>query len=272
MKTLPLLRRHGAALLAAAALAGCLTPAQAQVMPALYAEVQGALATFEELVLPDPGGSLLEGLVSSGGIWFGERFAGQELSVRLAPRPGSVAQDWFDDLSFGVPLAGLALLPGANGANLGGYDYADAHGQALAGMGPQNPDGSDPFGFGAVSARFAAPVSALGLQIREADGGAGWLRLYREDGALIDTVHFPALSDGFFAFARPGGVADIAGFSLYHADTYYGIAIDNVRAGALLPIPEPGTAALWAAGLLGLAVSRWRRRPAAPAPAGPTGG
>jgi hypothetical protein len=261
MKNLPPLRRHGAALLGATALACLLAPAQAQVLPAPYAKVQGALATFEELVLPDPAGSQVEGLVNSGGIWFGERFDGQELAVRLAPRPGSVAQDWFDDLSFGAPVAGLQLLPGAPGANLGGYDYADTHGQALAGIGPQHPDGSDPFGFGAISARFAAPVSALGLQVREADGGAGWLRLYREDGVLIDTVHFPALSNGFFAFARPGAVADIAGFSLYHADTYYGIAIDNVRAGALVPIPEPATTALWVAGLVGLAACCRRRLP-----------
>jgi hypothetical protein len=114
----------------------------------------GRAISFSELV-GSPDGQLIDGLLSSGGVQFGERFAGQELAVAKAPRPGAVAQDWFDDLSFGTPSAGLTLLAGATGANLGAYDYGDADGIALAGMGPQNPDGSDPFGFGAISARFA---------------------------------------------------------------------------------------------------------------------
>ena len=52
-----------------------------------------------------------------------------------APRPGAVAQDWFDDLSFGTPAAGLTLLAGEAGANLGAYHYGDADGAALFGMG-----------------------------------------------------------------------------------------------------------------------------------------
>jgi hypothetical protein len=246
------LSRHTLAVLAALAPAAALAQA---VIGTPYAAISGSTVTFEDLVLPDPEGSLLDGIVSSGGVAFGERFDGQELARALAPRPGSVAQDWFDDLSFGSPTAGLVLLAGASGANLGGYDYGGANAQALAGIGPQNTDGSDPFGFGAISGRFAVGVSALGLQIRESDGGAGWLNLYRADGSLIQTLSLGPLVDGYYGYARSDGSADIAGFSLYHRDTYYGIAIDNLVYGSAAPVPEPGAATLMVAGLLlGIAV------------------
>ncbi len=262
MKTFSFLRRCGAALLVAGAFGA--GPAQAAVSAVPYADIEGTLASFEELALSDPLGTLLDGPQQSGGIWFGERFDGQELAVRRLPRPGAVAQDWFDDLSFGTPLPGLTLLAGATGANLGLYDYGDAAGQALAGIGPQNSDGSDPFGFGSIAARFAQPVSALGLQIRDSDGGAAWLQLYRDDGSLIARLELAPLADGFVAFARDDGIADIAGFSLHHADTYYGIAIDQLVAGQVAVIPEPAVALQWSAGLLAMGLwLRVRRRPQA---------
>lgn len=247
-------------LLLAASLPWFAAPAaQAQsLLPQPYALLQGATVTFEDLGTAAPQGSLLEGLVSSGGVLFGERFAGQELALRLAPRPGAVAQDWFDDLSFGTPLAGLQLLAGAAAANLGIYDYGDGERHALAGIGPQHPDGSDPFGFGAISARFAAPVSALGLQIREAHGGQAWLALYREDGSLIERLTLNGLTDGLYAWSRSDGSADIAGFSLSNADAWYGIAIDNLVIGSV--VPEPAQAWLLAAGLLGIGLQRAARR------------
>jgi hypothetical protein len=243
-------------LISTAALAGAALAAHAQSVTAVaYGSLQGSVATFEDLVLANPEGTLLEGIVSSGGVQFGERFEGQELAVGRAPRPGAVAQDWFDDLGFGSPGAGLVLQAGAGGANLGGYTYADANAQALAGIGPQNPDGSDPFGFGAISARFASGVSALGFQLRESDQGDAWLALYRADGSLIERVTLGPLQDGWIAFARSDGSADIAGFSLYNRDTYYGIAIDNLAYGSV--VPEPAPALLLAAGLAAL---RLRRR------------
>lgn len=251
MKKLTLQAAAAAAVLAL----GLPVAAQAQALVAVnYTQLTGSLSTFEDLTLADHNGTLLEGIVQSGGVRFGERFAGQELALTRAPRPGQVAQDWFDDLRFGSPTAGLELLAGDVGANLGGYDYGDADGQALAGIGPQNSDGSDPFGFGAISARFDTGVSALGLQIREADGGAGWLALYRADGSLIQTLSLGPLNNGYLAFARSDGSADIAGFSLYHTDSYYGIAIDNLVAGSV--VPEPATAWLLGAGVLGLALRR----------------
>lgn len=214
--------------------------------------------TFSELVAQPFDSVLIDGLLSSGGVLFGERFAGQELAVAKAPRPGAIAQDWFDDLSFGSPTAGLTLLAGAAGANLGAYHYGDAGGAALTGIGPQNTDGSDPFGFGAISARFTSSVSALGLQLRDTDGGAITLSLYRDDGSLIEAVDLSGRSDGFYAFARTGGAADIAGFTLTHRDSYYGIAIDNLVLAT--PVPEPASAVLALGGLLVLAVARRRAR------------
>lgn len=214
-----------------------------------YASLGGTAVSFTELA----DGAVIDGLLSSGGVLFGERFAGQELAVAKAPRPGAVAQDWFDDLSFGSPTAGLALLAGAPGANLGAYNYGDADGMALFGAGPL-VGAAD--GFGAISARFAAPVSALGLQLRDADGGAITLSLYRTDGSLIQAVDLSGRSDGRYAFARSGGAADIAGFTLTNRDSYYGVSLDNLVLAAA-PVPEPAAALLLPAGLaLLLAVRR----------------
>jgi len=217
----------------------------------------GTTVSFNELAANPFDSVLLDGLLTSGGVQFGERFAGQELAVAKTPRAGAVAQDWFDDLSFGSPAAGLTLLAGAPGANLGAYHYGDADAAALAGVGPQNSDGSDPFGFGAISARFAAPVSALGFQLRDADGGAITLQLYRADGSLIEAVDLSGRGDGRYAFARAGGTADIAGFTLTNRDGYYGVALDNLVLAAA--VPEPGSALLLIPGLLTLATVARRR-------------
>lgn len=233
--------------LGAAGLAG------AQVGSVDYASLSGSVVDFESLAPSDPDGSLLEGLLSVGGLQFGERFAGQELAELRAPRPGEPAQDWFDNLAFGLPSAGLSLLAGAAGQNLGVYDYGDAGGgKALAGIGPKPGDFAENFGFGAISGRFASGQSALGFQVRDADGGQAWLSLYRADGSLIQTLGIAALDNSFYAFARSGGLADIAGFSLTHSDSYYGIAIDNFKFGSVTAVPEPGSAALLLAGLLTL--------------------
>ncbi|XHS78059.1 PEP-CTERM sorting domain-containing protein [Burkholderiaceae bacterium UC74_6] len=234
------------ALCGSAALAGPTTEVN-------YASLSGTLISFSELALADGDSQLIEGLFSSGGVMFGERFAGQELSIAKAPRPGAVAQDWFDDLSYGSPTSGLTLLAGAAGANLGAYNYGDANGVALAGIGPQNSDGSDPFGFGAVSARFAAPVSALGFQLRDSDYGGIWLSLYRTDGSLIETLNLSNRGDGFYAFTRSDGTADIAGFSLTNRDAYYGIALDNLVISA---VPEPASALLLGCGVAALIARR----------------
>jgi len=215
-----------------------------------YASLHGSAVTFSELI----DGASIDGLLASGGVLFGERFAGQELAVAKAPRPGAVAQDWFDDLSFGAPSAGLTLLAGAAGANLGAYSYGDADGTALFGVGPQIGSAD---GFGAISARFASPVSALGLQLRDADGGAITLSLYRTDGSLIQAVDLSGRSDGRYAFARTGGAADIAGFSLTNRDSYYGVSLDNLVLAAA-PVPEPASALLLPAGLALLWAARRR--------------
>ncbi len=247
-----------AAALAAALYAVTSGSAHAQLLAVDPASVNGSHESFSSLAVSDPLGSRIDGLLALPGVQFGKLFAGQELALAKAPRLGDpLAQDWFDDLAFGLPLAGLQLLAGPAGGNLGAYDYADADGVALAGIGPQHPDGSDAFGFGAISARFAQPVSALAFQVREADGGDGWLALYRADGSLIATQALGPLANGVLAFARGGGQADIAGFSLYHRDGYYGIAIDNLVFGAVAAVPEPTPALLLVAGLAALA---WRRR------------
>ncbi len=225
-----------------------------------YTTLSGASVSFNEL---GPGG-LLEGLLNSGGVQFGERFGGQELSVTKAPRLGEVAQDWFDDLSYGQPSHGLLLEAGASGANLGVYDYGDGRAQALAGIGPPQPGGSDPyfgFGLGAISARFASGQQAIGFQLRDANGGSALLSLYRIDGSLIQRLNLGPVADQSYAFARSDGAADIAGFSLSNVDGYYGIAIDNLVFGSVSAVPEADSAWLLLAGLPILGAKTKRRFP-----------
>ncbi|MFG6440269.1 hypothetical protein [Roseateles sp. LKC17W] len=241
---------HTLAALAFSLVAGAAQAAATQEVH--YTSLNGTAISFSELA----DGALIDGVLTSGGVQFGERFDGQELAIAKAPRPGEVAQDWFDDLSNGTPTAGLTLLAGAAGANLGAYNYGDADGTALFGVGPL-AGAAD--GFGAISARFASPVSALGFQLRDVNGGAVTLSLYRIDGGLIEAVDLSGRSDGRFAFARTGGTADIAGFTLTHRDDYYGVSLDNLVL-ATAPVPEPASALLLVPGLLTLAAVARRRR------------
>lgn len=246
---------HTLAALAVSLVAGAAQAAA--VNPVAYSSLTGTTITFSELA----DGSI-DGLLSSGGVQFGERFAGQELAVVKAPVPGSTTQqNWFDDLGNGSATAGLTLQAGATGANLGAYDYGDAGGTALFGVGPLS---SSADGFGAISARFVSPVSMLGFQLRDVDYGLVTLSLYRLDGSLIQNVALSGLTDVsapvYVAFAREGGTVDIAGFSLTNRDPYYGVSIDNLRLAVAAPVPEPAAALLILPGLAVLGAAARRRQ------------
>ena len=246
-------KHHALAALALGLIAGATQAAATSEVS--YTSLNGTVITFSELA----DGVSIDGLLTSGGVQFGERFVGQELAVTKAPLPGSMTQqEWFDDLGNGSPTAGLTLLAGATGANLGAYDYGDAHGTALFGVGPL---ASSADGFGAISARFASPVSALGFQLRDVDYGAVTLSLYRLDGSLIQNVDLGGRTDQFgdlfVAFTRTGGTADIAGFSLTNVDSRFGVSLDNLVLAA--PVPEPASALLMLPGLLALGLVARRR-------------
>jgi hypothetical protein len=72
-------------------------------------------------------------------------------------------------------------------------------------------------------------------------------------------VDLSGRTDGRYAFSRSGGAADIAGFTLTHRDSYYGVSLDNLVLTAA-PVPEPASALLLVPGLLTLAAVARRRR------------
>lgn len=110
---------------------------------------------------------------------------------------------------------------------------------------------------GPIDGIFASPVFAFGLEF-SSSGSPQTLELYDGSSALIGTAVSNA--GGFFGVLSDASISSFiirnGEFSPGNNDRFF---VDNFRANAAAPVPEPGTLALFGFGLAAGA-SRLRRR------------
>lgn len=210
---------------------------------------------FEEFDVDDfslsSQGTNFDGLVSSKGVLFGERFSAQAL----------FADGTFDTLTH-PSVTPLNLLAGAPGNNLAiGLDTVGSNGtKILAGLGPVGFPKLDAVGEGAISFLFPKGQLEIGFDVFGAEGVSGqpmYLQFFDSNGnsTLQDFLTIDAPTDGSYAFRVNGLGGDIRGVSIYNAD-FGGFAIDNIRFSS---IPEPSGIGLLSA-IAGVCLAGLRRR------------
>lgn len=206
------------------------------------------VATFDDVAGGPAPGTNYDGVFVSGGAGFAERFAGQTRTTSGV----------FDVLS-GAPSSGLALQVGAPGQNLNIFTHNGS--QVLTGLGPVGFPGFDAIGEGSFAVLFSTDQSEFGFDLVGGDGGTAFVNFYRRDGSLIDAISLGGLSDKSYAFARDGGLLDIAGISI-HNDDGGGIGFDNLRFNVKsnVNVPEPGALALAGMALAAAGVVSRRRK------------
>lgn len=187
-------------------------------------------------------------LISVGGVTFGERFAGQTLS----------SSNFYDvlDASASGPLT---PTPGAPSQNL--YVLVPPY-ASLLGCGSRTCELIDPpavgiIGEGSVAVRFPWDQSAFTLEVLYGAAGELTLDFFRGDGshigqAVVSTPSPSGISRATFGFSRDGGLADIAGFSVYN-NAFGGIGLVALD----YSTPEPAT---WLCLASGMALLLARRR------------
>jgi hypothetical protein len=169
--------------------------------------------TFSDIAGGGTPGTSYDGVLSSGGLLFSERFIGQSVS----------SSGDFDVIS-GSPSNHLKPQPGEPGQNLDVFDYA---GNVLTGLGPLGFPDIDAIGEGSIAMYFPAVQSMVKLTIVGGNGGSATLRFYRRDGSLIDEVVVPAMGDLSYGFGTFDGSYIIAGI-LIQTDDASGIGVDNI--------------------------------------------
>jgi hypothetical protein len=196
---------------------------------------------------PSPGTNY-DGLLVIDGVAFGERFAGQSVS------PLGV----FDELS-GSPTGPLDLLAGSAGRNLA--VFTTPAGAVLGGIGTLGFPAADALGEGAVSILFPTLQSEFGFRLAGGNGGSAFLSFYRADGSLIGSSTLSNLPVGVsnYGFVRTGGIADIAGISLWNNDVT-GFGIGSIRFNVATGVPEPSTWAMMLLGFLSVGIALRRGR------------
>ena len=216
------------------------------------------LITFDDVPCsPDMPGTAYNSILDFDGVQFGERFQGQTLST----------DGTFDVLS-GMPNASLSLVAGAPWMNLDisyyGYYTPDTGyvptTKVLSGIGPVGYPHLDGIGDGAMAVLFDSDQSAFGFDLLGIHEGDIYIDFFKRDGTLIQSTVLNDFTDmdQSYAFAREGGIHDIAGFSIYNNDSH-GIAFDNLKFDntAVIPpgpgtVPEPSTIFLLGVGIVGI--------------------
>jgi len=212
-----------------------------------YGDLLGTqLITFDDVPGGGAPGTNYDGILASGGASFAERFVGQSNT------PVGV----FDALS-GTPSGPLALAIGAAGENLNVFLNAGTN--VLTGLGPLGFPDFDAVGEGSIAVLFANDQSEFGFQLVGGNQGTATIDFFRRDGSLIDRIVLAGLADSFYGFSRDGGLADIAGISIFNDDPG-GIGFDNLKYDvATTQVPEPSALVLLLSGGIALLFAARRR-------------
>lgn len=198
-------------------------------------------------------GTNYDDLIVTGGVSFGEHFAGQTVYFRETDYGGS-------DLIAGQPDGELTLLAGTPNRNLVVlFSDSERGNNVLTGAGIWGYPTFAGVGEGAIAMLFSTDQSQVGLSILGDDGGEVFLSFYRRDGSLIDAITLTGNSVLDYGFGREGGIADVAGMTIYSTDIA-GIEIDNIQHDVASLVPEPAPALMLVAGLAFAACSRRAKR------------
>ena len=243
-------------LVSVAALAACIAGgAQAAPIDIVgYSQTGNTVINFEDIAGADFPGLVYNGLVTSGGAMFGERFQGQTLSFAVDPSSGAPT-----DVLSGAANGPLTLIAGALSQNLAIYRFGGNNSLVpCSALTCGHPHG---YGEGSFAVLFSGPVSYFGFEELFTDSFAATstLDFFNTSGGLIQRLTVSTV--GSFGFARAGGVKDIAGVSVFTRDPG-GLGYDNLVHDAVAVsggIPEPASWVLMIAGF-GLAGSALRRR------------
>jgi hypothetical protein len=206
------------------------------------------LITFHDVAGGSGPGTNYDGILTSGGAQFAERFVGQALSTLSVPFSGD-----FDVLSDSASNP-LALQVGAPNQNLD--VFTDIFGDnILAGLGPVGFPDLDAIGAGSVALLFSSDKSEVGFDVFGIDGGGSiTIDFFRRDGSLIDTISIPTVAGTdvvTLSFQRVPTINDIAGFSIQNTDPA-GLGYDNIRFGTSMVTPLPALSSMTLALLITL--------------------
>lgn len=222
--------------------------ASAQITQVTPASLTGTgLITFDDVSAAN-----YDAIFESNGADFGERFAGQTLTL----------SGDFDTLTT-LPSGPLALATGVANQNLYVLSYSPS--QVLTGLGPLGYPSASAIGEGSFAVLFDYDQSEFGFDLVGGNGGNAYIDFFRRDGSLVQSLTLTGLSDQSYAFRRNGGLADIAGISIWNDDGG-GIGFDNLRhdkPGVVGPgtgVPEPSTYGLIGAAVLAGLIALRRRQ------------